>query len=271
MRPATCALYLTNNKQQQLAAKWYDVDISPLLADVHTQIRTCTYTRKSYTRPHVHYKNIHAQIVNISQDAPKTKTTANYSCEKAIIHTITAVRKPNASKFVAGSPYAISSTHAFPSQTKNPTFFHVPVGSADAFFDQLFERGKQLQEEMDNATLAEVFVPIRPETHSTSHDDSKSTPNSTPSTNAADPAFNMDVQPLMEADIVEMLVPTLLETEKERRKEEQLMQRVLPSVLPSSFGGPGLTEELTRVYAVNVLIHSVWLSERLRIKTVCAC
>ena len=118
---------------------------------------------------------------------------------------------------------------------------------------------------MDNATLAEVFVPFRPDAHSTVQPNGHSISSSS-GANATSP---LDVDaPFMEQDIVEMLVPTLLETEKELRQEEQLMKRVLPSVVPAAFGSSGLTEALTRVYAVSVAVQSVWLSERLRIKTV---
>ena len=113
---------------------------------------------------------------------------------------------------------------------------------------------------MNNATLADSFVPGL---QSASNLDTSQNLSSVD----AGPSFGGDM-PLMEQDLVEMLVPTLLEAEKEQRQQEHLMQRVLPSVAPGAFGGAALTEELTHVYAVSVLIQSVWLSERLRIKTV---
>ena len=145
---------------------------------------------------------------------------------------------------------------------------HLPIylftfddpGSDKALFDELFERGMKLQEEMNNATLADAFVPGM---------QSSSNPDKNQNLSSTDvgPSFCVDTS-LMEQDLVEMLVPTLLEAEKEKRQEERLMQRVLPIVAPTAFGGSALTEELTHVYAVSVLIQSVWLSERLRIKTV---
>ena len=57
---------------------------------------------------------------------------------------------------------------------------------------------------------------------------------------------------------------SLLETQRDKKKEEHLMQTILPTVVPSNFGGLSLTEELTRVYAVRILVDSLWLSDWFR-------